>query len=334
MIEARVRRTVVERGLFGSGERVVVACSGGADSAALAHALVRLAPAFSLHLCIASVDHGLRPDAARDVETARALAERLDLPFHPLAVQVGPGDSLQARARAARYGALLGLARAEGARRVAVGHTLDDQAETVLGRLLRGAGVDGLAGIAPRRADGVVRPLLDCRRHAVRAYAAEHELPVVEDPSNRDRRFSRVRLRLDVLPALEAEDPRVIEHLGHVADDARAAKAALRSRSRRLLARAADGEGGLERLRVAAAPRAVRRLALAAWLAEACGKRPGRAHLEAVDRAFDQGRGEVLLPDGHCVRIFKQGPARVTRVSGPRGRAERACETTPNAPED
>jgi len=101
-----------------------------------------------------------------------------------------------------------------------VGHTQDDQAETILGRLLRGAGIRGLGGIEPRRVDGVIRPLLDCRRSEVRAYAVNRALPFVDDPSNHRPAFERVRIRHQVLPMLAAEDPRVIEHLCALSDEA------------------------------------------------------------------------------------------------------------------
>nr|MDQ3035052.1 tRNA lysidine(34) synthetase TilS [Myxococcota bacterium] len=136
MLLARVRRTVRERRLLERGERVVVAVSGGPDSMAMLDVVARLARELALDLSVASVDHGLRAEAADEIELARALATRLGLPFHALRVVVEPGGSIQAQARRARYDALRELAVALGARRIAVGHTRDDQAETVLARLL------------------------------------------------------------------------------------------------------------------------------------------------------------------------------------------------------
>ncbi len=151
MLPSLVRRTVAERRLLAPGDHVVVACSGGPDSVALVDVLGRLASDLGVTLLVASVDHGIRPEARAEVEGVAALAARLSLPFRALRVSVEAGTSPQARAREARYGALQELAKAEGARRIAVGHTRDDQAETVLTRLLRGASIDGLSGI-PRPA--------------------------------------------------------------------------------------------------------------------------------------------------------------------------------------
>ncbi|MDD9942146.1 MAG: tRNA lysidine(34) synthetase TilS, partial [Myxococcales bacterium] len=137
---ARVRRTLTERDLLAAGDAVVVACSGGPDSAALLAVLARLAPEFNLTLHAASVDHGLRQGAAADVEVARAQATRMGVPFHALRAHVPHGASVQGQARSARYAALSDLGASLGAACVAVGHTRDDQVETVLMRLLRGAG--------------------------------------------------------------------------------------------------------------------------------------------------------------------------------------------------
>lgn len=296
---AQVRRTIAERGLWRPGAHVIAACSGGPDSVAMVHALARLAEGGGLSLLVASVDHGLRPEAVAEVAGVGRFAESLGLGFRPLHVQVDrEGRSIQQSARRARYAALLELARAEGAAAVAVGHTIEDQAETVILRMLRGAGAGGLAGIAPRRRDGVVRPLIDCTRAEVRAYVAEQGLTVVEDASNEDLRFGRVRVRREVLPVLEREDPAIARHLAKVADDARALRALVRREARRLLRRAAGRRDVL-----AAAPPALRREALAIWVHRASGRRAGRAHLEALDRVVATGRGEVLLNDGWTVAV-------------------------------
>lgn len=305
MIVARVRRTIRERALFEHGARVLVACSGGPDSAALLHVLDRLAPPLGLSLAAASVDHGLRVDAARDVEVARALAAGLGIPFTPLRVTVAPaGPSVQAKARRARYGALLAEARRVGASALAVGHTLDDQAETVLGRVLRGSGVSGLAGIEPRREDGVVRPLIDCRREDVLAYAARHALPVTRDPSNDDARYERVRLRTDVLPVLTAEDPRAVQHLAQLADDARALRDWVRAAADALLV-AAKVEGGLDADLLLAAPAPVRVEALSVWARTLTGAPTGRAHIASLEQTL-KNRGESLLPKGWLVRLSRR----------------------------
>lgn len=288
----------------------MVACSGGPDSVALVHVLARLAPELGFTVAVAAVDHGLRPEAAGEVAWVGRMARASGLPFHPLDVRVTPGPSVQAHARAARYGALLGLARTLGARRIATGHTLDDQAETVLARLLRGAGVTGLSAIAPRRRDGVVRPLIDCTRAQVRAHLTHHGLACLQDPSNRDRRYERVRLREELLPRLAQEDPQVAEHLASLADEARATARWAQRRGRRLVERSA-GAGALCTSRLRAAPPPVRRAALRQWVGRATGLDPRRAHLEQLERALG-GRGEILLPGGVTVRA-ERGWLRIAR---------------------
>lgn len=287
-------RTIRERALLAPGERVLVACSGGPDSAALLHVLARLAPELSIELAAASVDHGLRPGAARDVEVAAELARRLEVPFAALSVEVAAGEaSLQAAARRARYEALFAEARRCGASALAVGHTRDDQAETVLSRLLRGGGALGLAGIEPRRGDGVIRPLIDCARADVYAHVEHHDLPFTRDPSNEDPRFERARLRASVMPGLLAEDPRAIEHLAQIADDVRALRALVADAAGALLV-AARAPAGLDAELLRAAPEAVRREALARWVAEVTGGSASRAHLLSLERTLG-GQGETLL---------------------------------------
>jgi tRNA(Ile)-lysidine synthase len=186
--------------MLAGGETVLVAVSGGADSVALLAALVELAPAWRLTLHALHVDHGLRADAGRDAEHVRALGARLGVPVHVERVHSGPG-SVEAAARAARYAALQAWADRLGAARIAVGHTADDQAETVLMRVLAGAGLRGLAGIPPVR-DRVIRPLLELRRQAVRDALVAEGLGWVEDPTNRDPKFLRNRVRHELLPLL------------------------------------------------------------------------------------------------------------------------------------
>jgi tRNA(Ile)-lysidine synthase len=319
-----VRRTLEERALLGArddrGQTVVVACSGGADSCGLLFALTRLAPELGLTLVAASVDHGLRASAADDVAVAAAQAARLDVPFRALAVEVSRTGSLQAAARVARYDALRALAAREGAALIAVGHTRDDQAETVLARMLRGGSVRALGGIAPRRADGVIRPLLDCSRADVRALVLAERLPFVDDPSNLDPRFLRARLRADVLPGLVALDPGVVAHLADLADDARAADRALRAGAVRLLARAGSDSPDLDVL-AAAAPALCRR-ALGRWARVLTAHAPSRAHLEALERLALTRRGEVRLASGWVARavggrlVAEPGHAPLQRRSG------------------
>ncbi len=322
MLLPRVRRTLRERGLIAPGSRVLVACSGGPDSAALLFALRELSVELRLTLEVASVDHGLRPEARDDVAVARAQAQCAEAPFHELEVEVARGTgSLQAAARAARYGALLELARRIGAPRIAVGHTQDDQAETVLQRVLRGAGLTGLAAVTPLRADGVTRPLIDCRRADVHAYAARLGVPIATDPSNQNPAFTRVRVRSDLVPALLREDPQVLSHLADLADDARDAVALIEPLAAGLASRIAATRVALSDTETGGMfdvsclldqPRALRSQALKIWLTAIIGSRSlSRVHIAAVDAAIKNG-GEVWLPSGWTALGSPSGHLSVT----------------------
>jgi tRNA(Ile)-lysidine synthase len=220
-----ILRTIRAHGLVQTGERVVVGVSGGPDSMALVHALSRLAPRLGIEVEAATVDHGLRPEARAEAQLVRTWIEALGLAWHGLRVDVAAARqgraSLQDAARRARLGALEELGARRNAR-IALGHQADDQAETVLFRVVRGTGLRGLAGI-PYRRDPFIRPLLDATRGDVRRYLARHRVPSIEDPSNADARFARARIRHQILPALAVENPRVREALVALAAAARAA---------------------------------------------------------------------------------------------------------------
>jgi len=196
---------------------------------ALLHALWEVRERLGLSLEVASIDHGLRADAAAEVATVGERAAALGLSFFPLRVDVAASRraravSLQEAARDLRLDALAALADAHGATRVALGHQADDQAETVLFRIVRGTGLPGLAGI-PYRRDCFVRPLLDVRRDEVLRYLRRRSIPFIDDPSNADARFARARIRHRVLPALAQENPRIVEALVGLAAAARAGAA-------------------------------------------------------------------------------------------------------------
>jgi len=221
--------TLTKRALGGEvelerGSSLVVAVSGGADSMVLLHVLARLAPTFGLSLHAHGVDHGLRPEAARELDGAEAFAESLGVPFARTSLKVARGGNLQARARAARHAALASAAARVGARAIATAHHADDRAETVLMRLMRGAGARGLAALPPRAPSEaasdieLLRPLLRARRTALRAHAARHRIPFADDPSNEDPRYLRVQVRREVLPLLERVSPAIVDHLNALAD--------------------------------------------------------------------------------------------------------------------
>ncbi len=200
----RVTLTARAHDLFIPGRTVLVAVSGGPDSMCLLESLARLRRLFGYRLAVAHVDHRLRPGSAVDAAYVRRRAGRLGLPFHLHVASSGPapGASVEAWARDVRRGALARFARDLDAGGIALGHTRDDQAETVLLNLLTGSGLGGLAGI--RYASGPwVDPLLDVTRTEVMAFCRSLGLRPRRDPTNDDRRFLRNALRLDGMPALE-----------------------------------------------------------------------------------------------------------------------------------
>ncbi|MGC5172240.1 tRNA lysidine(34) synthetase TilS [Microbacterium sp. DT81.1] len=202
---------------------VVVALSGGADSLALAAATAFEAAKLGIRAVAGVVDHGLQSGSAEAAARAVAAAERLGLEARVLRVDVerDHSDGPEAAARETRYAALEKLADELGAPCILLGHTLDDQAETVLLGLARGSGaasLQGMAGVSGRR----IRPLLGIRRATTRAFCADSGLDPWEDPHNADPRFARVRVRTSVLPVLEAElGPGVAEALARTAEQLR-----------------------------------------------------------------------------------------------------------------
>lgn len=222
------RQRLADVGGLAAGETVVVGVSGGADSVCLLDVLAHWQPALKVH--VAHVHHGLRPQASAEADQVRALAGRYGLPFHLRQVHLAAhAPGLEERARQARYAALAEVAHAVGARTVAVAHTQNDQAETVLLHLLRGSGLAGLAGMALHApfptgdtALRLVRPLLAVSRAAVEAYCAAAGLPFVVDASNADPTFARNRVRHHLLPELATYNPQSAEHLARLADLARA----------------------------------------------------------------------------------------------------------------
>jgi tRNA(Ile)-lysidine synthase len=222
-----VERLVRDERIFERGEVILCACSGGPDSTAMLHALALLRPRLGHALVAHGVDHGLRAAAADELGLVARVAEPLGVPFTITRVEVAPGPNLQARARAARLQALAAEATRAGAHLIATGHTADDRAETLLLRLLRGAGPRGLAVLPPRAplpipelagALELVRPLLRARRADVLAHLERHALPFASDPSNLDPRFARVRVRRELLPLMEDLAPGVVPHLSALAD--------------------------------------------------------------------------------------------------------------------
>jgi tRNA(Ile)-lysidine synthase len=203
----RVTKTAREHEMFGPGDLVLVACSGGPDSVCLLYSLWHLRRLFKIRLAVFHFDHRLRPDSAKDAAYVRRLTERLKLPFHLRTAEDRPkkGVSVEAWATVARMNAANDIRREIGGKAIAEGHTLDDQAETVLLNLIRGSGLEGIAGIDPGRGEHtrLVQPLFDVERADVEAFCRALHLRPRRDPMNADRRYLRAAIRGEVLPLLE-----------------------------------------------------------------------------------------------------------------------------------
>lgn len=199
------------------GRRVLLALSGGGDSMALLHVLAGLSKAEGFTLFAHGVDHGLRAGAAAELDLAAALADRLDVPFARSRVELEQGGNVHARARKARYDALERARAAADATFVATAHHRRDRAETVLLRLLRGAPAAGL-GVLPAVEGRRLRPFVHAPFELIQTYLAHHRLRFADDPSNRDPRYLRTRVRHELLPLLRELGPNIESTLCALAD--------------------------------------------------------------------------------------------------------------------
>ena len=219
MMLQNVVKTIARYRMIAPGERVAVACSGGPDSTALLLALRELAPKLGCTLSVCHFNHRLRGEQSQEDERfVRSLAARLGVAFDCARADVRGSAAkaranLESKARELRYRFFRSLIEAGKADRIAVGHTADDQAETVLHRFLRGSGTRGLAGIYPVAETGIVRPLIEVRRQAVMQWLQDRGQSWREDESNRDLRLTRNRIRHELLPMLSAYNPRIVETL-------------------------------------------------------------------------------------------------------------------------
>ena len=216
MLPSRVAIAISLHRILEPGERVVVAVSGGPDSLALLSILRELLPVVPLHLTVAHFDHGWRADSTDDRDFVAAIAAKWGFDFHTARAAADTPHTENA-ARTARYAFLRQTAAQTNSTAIALGHTRDDQVETLLLHLLRGSGSRGLA--AMRRRDGdLARPLLDIARSEIEAYLSRLHLTARRDATNEDPRFTRNRLRQQLLPAIEAFDPAARELLARTAD--------------------------------------------------------------------------------------------------------------------
>jgi tRNA(Ile)-lysidine synthase len=296
---------------------VVVAVSGGADSLALLAAVAFEAPKLGLPAVAVTVDHRMQPGSAEQAAAVLAQATTLGVAAESVTVDVsGPGGP-EAAARTARYAALTAAALRHQASAILLGHTLDDQAETVLLGLARGSGARSLAGMPS--VNGLLRrPLLGLRRAQTEAACAAQQLTPWHDPMNQDPAFARVRVRQAVLPALEAGiGPGVAAALARTADQIRDDADALDLWAAEALVAATDETGGLSVDTLLPLPAAIRTRVLhaAALRVGVPAGSLGSAHVRELDRLVTawHGQGPVALPgrfsaERDCGRLLMTAP--------------------------
>ncbi|MHB0913199.1 MAG: tRNA lysidine(34) synthetase TilS [Armatimonadota bacterium] len=312
--------------MLSRGDSVLCAVSGGPDSVAMLHALNSLD--LGISLSVAHLNHGIRPDSDADAEYVRALAERLGLPFFTEKVDVPRLRrtlrlSEEEAARMARYDFLERAADEAGASRIAVGHTADDQVETVILNLLRGTGVDGLAGMPPVRGR-IVRPLILARRSEVAEYVAAHELSPRTDISNLDTTYTRNRVRHTVLPLLRAEfNPEVDGAILRLSELARDDSAYLKEEAEEFLSEAVVSRTEktliLNIALLPVQPAVLRRvLRLAAGAVRGGLANLGFGHVEELLRLLETGRdfrydlpGAFVERAGRELRLHTERPASI-----------------------
>jgi len=305
-IELRFRRALAR--LVDRDATVLAAVSGGADSVALIHLLVRASPGLGLRLVVGHLDHGLRRGSKADRRFVESLAASLSLQClsgrEEVAAARRRDESPEEAARRVRRRFLLDAAERAGADRIATGHTLDDQAETIVMRLVRGAGATALAGMKAAGPGPFVRPLLELERSDVRRFLERREIAFRDDPSNRSLRFDRNRVRRLIVPQLrELLNARAPRNLVRAAERFAEDAVYLDELAADLFATGCqvdrEGRVRLDAEALARAPRVLgRRVALLALRRSgADARRIGTRHIEAlIELASGAGRGELHLP--------------------------------------
>ena len=334
----QIENFIREQDLIPAGSTVLCAVSGGADSMCLLHVLYGLRARLNFQLAAAHYNHRLRgSESQRDAQFVQQFVELCcgaqrcpdgsRLPAVP--VYIGSGDvagqaklrgtGIEETARDMRYAFLRETAREMGADLIATAHTANDNVETILFHLARGAGLRGLGGILPKREE-IIRPLLTVNRQQVEDYLFRHSLPHVEDSSNSSDEYTRNRIRHQVLPVLEDISPGFAARLADTAALLRADEAVLTAQARELASRAVPQAGGvaIDAAALAAAPDPIASRALRLLLGQMWGgdQNCSAAHLTALLQLCRSGdpSGEIYLPHGTNARRVYETLLLVSRL--------------------
>jgi tRNA(Ile)-lysidine synthase len=341
-LEIQVRKTICKFDMLNRGDQVLVAVSGGADSTALLLCLHKLAPDFGLTLTVAHLNHRIRgPEGDADEDFVRKMSADLGLPFVLETVEVkrqaaAAKQNLEDFARRVRYEFLRRTAHRIRAQKIAVGHNLNDQAETALYRFIRGSGLQGLSAIHPVVDGLIIRPLLECSRKLILDYLIQKEVRYQEDSTNRDPRHTRNRIRRELLPYLESNfNPQLVPVVAREASLAREAWSFIESQAKeaflRLHSRLEDGISlkirGLLELHPAL-QKEVLRQAVKACTGSLSGI--GSIHIQSILSLckFESSGGRIQIPQGSLAirqsdtlllleRTPQSRPAFVYRLSVP-----------------
>ncbi len=313
----QVRTTIRQHSLFHQGEEVLVGVSGGADSICLLHILNELKEELGITIYVAHVHHGIRGEEAdRDAEFVRHLCKKWKVPFSLRKISVPDfaeteGLSTETAGRVLRYRCFRELCEVKKISKIVTAHHRNDQAETVLMRILRGAGIEGLAGIRYLREDGVVRPLLDVSRKEIEDYCIENNLEYCTDSTNTETQYVRNRIRNHLLPELERYNPNIVTALSNLAKNMAEDGDFIKGYTQRLYRRLGSPLPSrrpvvleMESLRMVEPAIQVRLLKLAAEDAMGKGYKAERKHWEAVLGLLEKETGTRLaLPNGLTVSV-------------------------------
>ena len=326
----RVKDTIKHYDMLAEGDRVLVAVSGGADSVCLLKALVDLRRQLGIDLVVANMDHCLRGSQSEsDSRFVMELAAALELECRHKKVRVAEGGaagaSLEEKAREKRYAFLKQAAAKSGCNVIATGHTMDDQAETVLLRVIYGSSLAGISGIYPVRQEGafrLARPLIRTTRRDILDFLKGARQGYVEDPSNKDLKFLRNSVRHRILPFLEKYNPSLKRSLANLADALREDFIFLDAERKKALGKH-QGSGSVEMKDIILQPKAVRKEVLKELFRRAGGNVKKLTHRHWMDmdyfiRSAEKGRS-LDLPGG--IRLSKRDGSVIFEKA--RGRAKK-----------